>query len=104
MTPIDHRPFMLHVRALCAARAQVKLDLKRQGKVVAHYKAGQITALAQQLLAADRQRMLEEARERIMGSPSWRRAYERAGRKYEMALAKRQATLAKRQQKSSYYS
>jgi hypothetical protein len=95
---------MLHVRALCAARAQVKLDLKRQGFVVSQYKASAITELAWQLLDADRERLLEEARERILASPSRRTAYEREGLKYQMAMAKRQAALAKRQRKSSYYS
>ena len=92
MMPVDQRPGMVHIRALLAARDAVKLQLKRQGKIVAHYKAGQITALAQQLLAADRQRLLAEARERIMASPSWRLAYERAGEKYEQQMARRAAS------------
>jgi hypothetical protein len=91
---------MVHIRALFAARDAVKLRLKQEGHIVSHYRSSQITALAQQLFDANRQRMLDEARERIMASRSWRLAYERAGRKYEQALAKRQQALAKRQQRS----
>jgi hypothetical protein len=99
MTPIDHRPGMVHTRALFAARDAVKLRLKQEGHIVSHYRPSQITALAQQLFDANRQRMLAEARERILASPSWRLAYERAGEKYETAIAKRQAAMAKRQAK-----
>jgi hypothetical protein len=96
MPLVDHRIAMVHIHALLAARAQVKLDLKRQGYIVSHYKASAITELAWQLLNADRERLLAEARERIMA----RAAYAAAGRKYEMALARRQQALAKRQRPS----
>jgi hypothetical protein len=95
---IDHRIGMVHIRALLTARDEVKLALKREGHIVSQFKASQITELAKQLLDADRPRLLEEARERIMSSPSRRAEYERAGQKFATALAKHQA---KQQAKAS---
>ena len=75
--------------------AAVKLRLKQAGFIVSQYKASAINELAKQLLDADRQRLLAEARQRIMQ----RAEYVAAGEKYERLLAKRQATIAKRRAK-----
>jgi hypothetical protein len=92
MMPVDKRPFLIHVHAFLAARNAVKDRLKREGHIVSQYKASAITELAKQLLAANRERMLAEAKQRIMH----RAEYQRAGEKFERQLAKQQARLAKR--------
>jgi hypothetical protein len=79
------------VSAFRDAREQVKLALKRQGFIVSHYPPAQISQLAKELFAADRERMLADARERIMGCPWLRADWERACAKYEAAMAKRQS-------------
>jgi hypothetical protein len=82
---------MVHVSAFREAREQVKMALKRQGFVVSHYPAAQRSEFAKQLLAANREQMLAEARARIMASPRLQADWERACQKYEAAMARRKS-------------
>jgi hypothetical protein len=56
---------MPYVTALRVCREAVKLRLRREGHIVSQYPAATITELAKQLFAADRERLLAEAREQI---------------------------------------
>jgi hypothetical protein len=49
---------MPYVTALRLAREAVKLQLRREGKIVSQYKAATLTQMAQELFERDRERLL----------------------------------------------
>jgi hypothetical protein len=56
---------MPYVTALRVAREAVKLQLRREGKIVSQVKAATLSQMAQELFERDRERLLAEAREQI---------------------------------------
>jgi hypothetical protein len=56
---------MVYTRAFLSARDAVKLQLKREGKIVCQYKPATLSEMAKELFESDRERLLAEAREQI---------------------------------------
>jgi hypothetical protein len=85
----DGRQTLLESFAMFAARNHIKLQLKREGYVLSHYPSTKITAMANDYLEANRERLMEETQQRIINSVGLRAMWDAEGRKYERALAAR---------------